>query len=351
MLVGQSLLLACGPGVWPLRVMAGSSSRAILLRATLPRLLVLLLLVEAAAGMVLAQEGEVRTYGMTALILAAAIAVLVLMLDASKAASLRLDALREEHARLTAALRNRQKLEAIGKLAGGVAHEINNPLAIVENCSELIRDGVPADSAEADLAQSIQGACGRIAAIVKGLTAFSVRDEGPGSRARPRDIVDRALGIAGRPIETAGIRMCVDVEDGLPAILCRSGQVSQVVMTLLTNARDAILARGDGPHERRIDLAVGRAASGGTERIRFAVSDTGIGIPEPLRDRVFDPFFTTRDRTMRTGLGLWVAAGIVRDHGGDIFFEENGDGGARFIVELPVEGSIPAVAILADEET
>jgi signal transduction histidine kinase len=135
-----------------------------------------------------------------------------------------------------------------------------------------------------------------------------------------------------------GVRVDVEVPDDLPSIKCRSQQIQQVLLNLLTNARDGLNARYPGYDEDKIvRMSAQEAEHDGRTWIRLAVEDHGTGIPEPILNRVFDPFFTTKPRDQGTGLGLSISYGIVCDHHGTLTVESEPNVRTCFVVELPVD--------------
>jgi PAS domain S-box-containing protein len=259
---------------------------------------------------------------------------------------------------LKAKLQQAQKLEAVGTLAGGVAHEINNPIMGIMNYADLIGDRAPKDSQTAEYAGEIKRETERVATIVKNLLGFARQDKQSRSPARMCDIVEATLSLIRTVMRHDQITLAVDVPEDLPMIKCRSQQIQQVVMNLITNARDALNTRYPGFDEDkkiRISAEVVRHPSSVvshqlpekatpitdhrsliTDTIRLTVEDHGCGIPEAIRQRIFDPFFTTKPRDKGTGLGLSISHGIVKDHGGALSVESEPRQWTRFYVDLPI---------------
>ncbi len=295
------------------------------------------------------------------------------ILAVSRSCTERKRAEEQRHA-LEMQLRQSQKLEAIGTLAGGVAHEINNPVMGIMNYSQLILDELGPDSPVAEFATEIGKESERVAMIVTNLLSFARHDKQSHSPARMCDIVESVLSLIRTVMRHDQIALEVDVPEDLPALNCRSQQIQQVVMNLLTNARDSLNQKYKGPDANKtiivsaqllIATAKGKPdihpANGGTpppagqarhssrqrrdatrsSRLRLTVEDHGTGITEEVRQRMFDPFFTTKPRDEGTGLGLSISHGIVRDHGGEIAMESKVGEWTRLHVDLPISDKGP----------
>lgn len=231
-----------------------------------------------------------------------------------------------------------QKMESMGTLASGVAHEINNPIQIVSNYAELIRDDVDPDGPIAQNVDGILQASKRIATIVKNLLAFARQDKEHHALARVSDIVGSTISLFGKVLERDGIIIEVSITDDLPQIVCRSQQIQQVLMNLLTNARDALNTRYPNSHKDKVV----RVLAGSLDRddarwVRVTVENHGESIPTELMQRIFEPFFTTKSREKGTGLGLSVSHGIVKEHSGELTVETEDGGWTRFHMDLPAD--------------
>ena len=245
----------------------------------------------------------------------------------------------EEKRQMEAHLRQRQKLESIGTLAGGVAHEINNPIMGIMNYAQLIHDRIdPAESQLCEFSAGIIEETERVAKIVYNLLTFSQQDTQFHSLARMTDIVNDTLLLIRTVIKRDQITLEVDVPDDLPQIKCRSQHIQQVVINLLTNARDALNQRyPEYDPDKIIAVSVQPFEKEGRRWLRTTVEDHGLGIPFKIRERIFDPFYTTKDRATGTGLGLSISLGIVQDHHGQLTFESEEGQPTRFYLDLPVD--------------
>ena len=245
----------------------------------------------------------------------------------------------EEKQQIEVHLRQQQKLESIGTLASGVAHEINNPIMGIMNYATLISERLdPSQNQLREFADEIGHETERVATIVNNLLTFSRQDKQSHSPARITDIVDGTLSLIRTVIKRDQITLEVDVPDDLPEFKCRSQQIQQVLMNLLTNARDALNARyPEYDPKKIINMSVRLFEKEGRRWLRTTVEDHGVGIPVEIRERIFDPFYTTKDRAIGTGLGLSISLGIVKDHHGELSFESEEGQPTRFYLDLPVD--------------
>jgi signal transduction histidine kinase len=245
--------------------------------------------------------------------------------------------LEREKAELAGKMVQQQRLEAIGTLASGVAHEINNPINGVINYAQLLLDESVGDSRAHNFAREIITETERVAMIVRNLLAFSRHDKQAHSSANMSDIVEATLSLVRTIIRHDQILLTVDIPSSLPKIKCRSQQIQQVLMNLLTNARDALNDRFPGyDDEKTLSVSACELHRDGRDWIRVTVEDHGAGIPPDIVDRILDPFFTTKGRDRGTGLGLAIVHGIVKEHQGELAFENNPGQGTKACLELPV---------------
>lgn len=242
-----------------------------------------------------------------------------------------------ERKKLETRLRQAAKMEAIGTLASGVAHEINNPINIIMNYAGLIlRPDVAREDVET-FAKEIVNESERIATIVRNLLAFARQEQEMPSPATISGIVESTLSLMKKVLDNDQITVVVEVPDDLPQIQCRRQQIEQVLVNLLTNARHALNERYPNYDEsKRLTIRALTFEREGRQWIRTEIEDQGPGIPPDVIDRIFDPFFTTKSGGSGTGLGLSVSHGIVDDHSGRLTVRSQLGHYTRFIVELPV---------------
>ncbi len=224
-----------------------------------------------------------------------------------------------------------ERITAMGRLAGEIAHEINNPLGGILLYANLIKDDLmPGSTARMNLEKIIKLAT-RCRIIAKGLLNFGRSS----SRAYSPVDLNRVIVEIFSMIEDHRLLKDVEVDmrlaEELPHIMADKGQMEQVVLNLLINAGEAMGGQGRVLIETRL--------SPDGKEIKVVVQDSGPGIPKEIMSRIFEPFFTTKQPGHGTGLGLSITLGIVQRHGGKIDISNPAGGGARFEVTLPVSGS------------
>jgi two-component system cell cycle sensor histidine kinase/response regulator CckA len=245
-----------------------------------------------------------------------------------------------DRAELASQLRQAQKMEAVGQLAGGIAHDFNNLLTAISCHVELLLDGIePSDSRHDDVVQ-IREAAERAAALTRQLLAFS-RRQVLQPRATDLNVTVRSMERLLRRVMSADVRLHTVLSDALPAVFADAGQMEQVVMNLVLNARDAMPGGGTVVvRTTRVHLHAAMQHRYGAlppgEYVALAVKDAGVGIAPDVAERLFEPFFTTKPQGKGTGLGLATVHGIVLQSSGQITVESEPGRGTEFIVYLPV---------------
>ena len=248
-----------------------------------------------------------------------------------------------ERRRIQAELIQASKLATLGEMATAVAHELNQPLNIIRMAADSAIDAVDTDTGDVPFLRGkferISRQAGRAAAIIDHMQIFGRKADDKAHAFDPRDAVLGALSLMGEQLRLKEIRVVTRIPEHCRKVSGHDVQFEQVVLNLLTNARDAIELRGgdkDGAtSERRIDLEVSDDPS--ADMLRIRVRDTGSGIPEAVIGRIFEPFFTTKEVGNGTGLGLSISYGIVTEMGG-VLEARNVDDGAEITISLPVAG-------------
>lgn len=243
----------------------------------------------------------------------------------------------QEHERLRRQLSQAQKLEAIGQLVSGVAHELNNPLAAVMAYAQIVMSGADLQGDDLQAMETIVHETKRAAKIVSSLLTFARQHQPERTITDLNQIVNDTIALRRYAITDQEIVLTLALEEGLPLTWADNFQMQQVLLNLLSNAEHAL--RGwTGPRA----LTVSTELCG--ETITLTVSDTGPGIASADLDQIFNPFFTTKGVGEGTGLGLAISDGILREHGGRIRAESTVGAGARFTVELPLVDPSSVVA-------
>ncbi len=232
-----------------------------------------------------------------------------------------------------------EKQASIGKLAGGVAHEINNPLTGVVTFTHMLlkRKDLPED-ARSDL-ETIAQETERVRKIVKGLLDFSRQSQLDPEPTDINRLIRHTISLVENQALIKGVTFSLEHADGLPMITVDRNQMQSVFLNIIINALDATDTGGSIriSTSAKMRMAAGKA---GQKGIEIAITDTGCGIPPEIMDKLFDPFFTTKDVGRGTGLGLSVSHGIVERHGGTILVQSKPQIGSTFFVWLPSDEQV-----------
>ncbi|MBW1681170.1 MAG: PAS domain S-box protein [Deltaproteobacteria bacterium] len=249
-----------------------------------------------------------------------------------------------ERKRLETSLRRLNKMEAVGTLAGGVAHEFNNILGVILGNAELARDDLPADSPSRSNLKEIIYACLRAREVVERLLCASRKVEVKRVPTKLHGVICEAL-----PLLRASLPPRIIIRDEIRTdthtVLADAGQVKEILVNLAMNAADAMGKKGGvvGICLENVRLKEERRAGPPPgEYVKLTVSDTGCGIPRENLERIFDPYFTTKNLAVARGMGLSVVRGIVEGHEGQIRVRSKPGQGATFEILFPVAQGQPA---------
>jgi PAS domain S-box-containing protein len=246
-------------------------------------------------------------------------------------------------------LRQSQKMEAIGQLAGGVAHDFNNMLGVIIGYSELLLERNDSDERSYKAAEEIRTAAERAAALTRQLLAFS-RKQVLEPRLLDLNVVVTNLVKMLHRLIGESVELVILPGEGIGTVKADPGQVEQVILNLAVNARDAM------PQGGRLVIETSNVAMGANDididkslepgrYVLLTIADSGHGMPPEIRDRIFEPFFTTKEAGKGTGLGLSTVYGIIRQSGGYIFADSTPGRGTVFSIYLPrVEGAAAEIA-------
>jgi len=228
-------------------------------------------------------------------------------------------------------LLHKEKLASMGQLAAGVAHELNNPLGTILLYSNIVYKETPPGDSHRDDLQMVIGETNRCKVIVRNLLDFARQNE---VMARPTDLNDLLQKLVNehqKHPRFGNIQFALQLDPALPAIEADPLQLQQVFINLLNNAADSMQARGGG----KITVTTKLAPFG--QGARVSIADTGVGISEENRAKLFTPFFTTKPVGMGTGLGLAIVYGIVKMHRGQIQVQSEEGSGSTFTITLPLQ--------------
>jgi signal transduction histidine kinase len=236
---------------------------------------------------------------------------------------------------LEAQFRHAQRLESLGRLAGGVAHDFNNLLTIINGCGEQLLQALPPGHDSRRLIESILRAGGRGADLTHRLLAFSRRDPAS-TRVVNLNEVLRELEPMLTTLIGEKVRLALNLEPALWEVRADPAEISQVVMNLASNARDAMDADGVlSIRTGNVNLVGGSAALAPGAHVEMVIRDTGHGMDDEVRSHIFEPFYTTKSGVNGTGLGLSTVYRIVTEHGGEIHVETAAGRGTSMRVLLP----------------
>jgi len=243
---------------------------------------------------------------------------------------------RDRHQKAESELRllQSEKQASVGRLAAGVAHEINNPLTGVLTFTHMLLKRQDIDSGMREDLQTIAAATERVRKIVKGLLDFSRQSKLEPQSTDLNGLINATIPLVANQALVKGVLFCFDAGPNIPLRTIDRNQFQSVLLNIILNALDATQRGG------HIDIATHLALSEGRKGIEIGIADTGHGIPPEHLERIFDPFYTTKEVGKGTGLGLSVSQGIVERHGGSIRVQSQVGKGSTFTIWLPMDGEV-----------
>ncbi len=232
------------------------------------------------------------------------------------------------------------QLAAIGELAAGVAHEVNNPITGIINFAQLLLDDSEKDSLQEDLLGRIVDEGERIAAIIKNLLSFARDSDNESEPLNLIQVISESLSLVEHQFKKDGIKISTSIPPNNCKIIGNFTQLQQVFLNLLSNARFALNERfPNSSPDKKIEIHCSPTTNDeGLLVSQISIKDFGTGIPQGILDRLFDPFFTTKPSGQGTGLGLSISFGIIRDHGGLIKVNSIMHQYTEMIIEIPSSG-------------
>ncbi|MEZ4644690.1 MAG: response regulator [Chloroflexota bacterium] len=239
---------------------------------------------------------------------------------------------RTEERRLENSLMQAGKLAAIGQLAAGVAHEINNPLTAINANAQMLKMFIPPEDENYESVDLIARAGERATTVVRGLLDFARQEHYAFMAASVNDSIRQALALVKYQLDQANIEVIQSLDDGLPAVVASWDHMKSVWLNLLINARDAV---ENVSEKRQIEIITRIGTDEG--HLQVLIRDNGKGMSSAEAEHIFEPFYTTKDPGKGTGLGLATSHRIVEQHGGEINVVSAPQQGTTFIIRLPIE--------------
>ena len=225
------------------------------------------------------------------------------------------------------ALLQSEKLAAMGRLTSQIAHELNNPIYGIMNTLELLKTEIPPESKRRRILELSLSEIQRLSEMLRNMLSFSKPEEEKRRAVKIDELIEGILLVMEKQMREANIRVETSFGEEIPDVMASTNQMRQVFLNIFKNAKEAMPKGGT--------LFV--RTSKEDNRVLIHIQDTGIGIPEEIKDKIFDAFFTTKQKVKGVGLGLSVCYGIIRDHGGEIKIKSEEGKGTTFTISLPVE--------------
>src|SRR4030043_1040400 len=223
------------------------------------------------------------------------------------------------------ALLQSEKLAAMGRLTSQVAHELNNPIYGIMNTLELLKTEIPPERKRRRILELSLSEIQRLSEMLRNMLSFSKPEEEKRKPIKIDELIEGILLVMEKQMKESNIQVQVSFDPDTPEIMASTNQMRQVMLNILKNAKEA-MPRGGTLFVR---------TSKKDHRVLIHIQDTGIGISEEIKDKIFDAFFTTKQKVKGVGLGLSVCYGIIKNHGGEIKVESEVGRGTTFIISLP----------------
>jgi len=228
------------------------------------------------------------------------------------------------------ALLQSEKLAAMGRLTSQIAHELNNPIYGIMNTLELLKTEIPPESKRRRILELSLSEIQRLSEMLRNMLSFSKPEEEKRRLVKLDELIEGILLMMEKQMRESNIQVETSFDPGIPEIMASTNQMRQVMLNIFKNAKEAM------PKGGTLFIRTSKEDN----RILIQIRDTGIGIPEEIRAKIFEAFFTTKQKVKGVGLGLSVCYGIIKDHGGDIKVESQEGKGTTFAVSLPIQNQI-----------
>jgi PAS domain S-box-containing protein len=225
------------------------------------------------------------------------------------------------------ALLQSEKLAAMGRLTSQIAHELNNPIYGIMNTLELLKTEIPPESKRRRILDLSLSEIQRLSEMLRNMLSFSKPEEEKRRPIKIDELIEGILLVMEKQMRESNIQVETSFDPEIPEIMASTNQMRQVMLNILKNAKEAM------PKGGVLTVRTGKEDN----KILVQIQDTGIGIPEDIRDKIFEAFFTTKQKVKGVGLGLSVCYGIIKDHGGEIKVESEEGKGTTFVITLPIE--------------
>jgi len=224
------------------------------------------------------------------------------------------------------ALLQSEKLAAMGRLTSQIAHELNNPIYGIMNTLELLKTEIPPESKRRRILELSLSETHRLAEMLRNMLSFSKPEEEQRQPVDLNELLEGILLIVDKQMQEANVRVKTYFDDQIPLVMASQNQLRQVFLNMFKNAKEAM------PKGGTLTVGTGREK----DKVLIHIRDTGVGIPEELKSKIFEAFFTTKQKVKGVGLGLSVCYGIIKNHGGEIKVESEEGKGTHFTISLPI---------------
>jgi two-component system NtrC family sensor kinase len=224
------------------------------------------------------------------------------------------------------ALLQAEKLAAMGRLTSQIAHELNNPIYGIMNTLELLKTEIPPESKRRRILELSLSETQRLSEMVRNMLSFSKPQEEERKKIHINELIEGILLMMEKQMREANVRVEALFDEDLPEVMASTNQMRQVFLNMFKNAKEAMPKGGT--------LTIRTESNEG--KLLIHIQDSGLGIPEEIRNKIFEAFFTTKQKVKGVGLGLSVCYGIIRDHGGEIKVESQEGKGTTFTISLPI---------------
>lgn len=238
-----------------------------------------------------------------------------------------------------------EKLASMGQMISSIAHEINNPLTPIIGYSQKLLTRTDLDQKLKGSLEIMHDSAQRVYKIIDKLLSFSRKYAPAREPVDINSLVEESLEFRAYQLNLANIEVVKDLKPDIPKVTASPNQIQQVLTNMIINAEQSI---SSSKNHGRLQV---KTKIKNKKWIEVFIADDGPGIPKKIAGKIFDPFFTTKDPGKGTGLGLYVAYGIIKDHGGNIELLKNGKKGAKFVIEFPIEDSIMKPKINPEEQS